>query len=527
MNQHAAALETGHLSLPLMQESLSVFIAIDHINKIFYIDQKKSGAPLLVTWLDRAERQCGFSKIFSIKYVGIEEIAAQHAKGGLMSIGQKTDDMHNQNKAIEIISKAAKIGAADIHFLVRTNFTEIQLRTKGDLRVLTRNLSHSDGHAIIRAMYQGLAAVKTTYLPQEFQNTQLSGQEISKNGLTSARLIRGPCYPEDEGNAFCILRLQYTPHHKTSKGDPLEVPRRPEGHLNLADRGYTAQQVERLKLLARMPSGINVFSGPVGSGKTTALHELLTHTAREFPGKRIITIEDPVEIPIPSAIQISIINATTEAETGAKFSECLRASLRMDPNILYPGELRGKESAAVAIEAAQTGRLVFSTIHTNDAYEFIDRLEFMDSRRFARGVICNHKLIRGLVAQRLIPKLCPQCSVLLSTRHTEIPRETILALKTYGGLSRVRIKGPGCPTCHNDGTGAIGRLAVAEVVATDADLMYDFIHHGTAVARRNHRAKPDSDKSLLENAIIKCLNGLCDPRDVESYVDIITPKGAE
>lgn len=542
--QHAI----DQLALAPLPERLVPFVATDNINKVFYIDRNKISDPLLLTWLDRAERHCTFSKVYKIEYVEVDEIAAIQARGGRMTAGQQDDEMHVQRQALELIARAAEIGAADIHILVRPTFTEVQVRSKGQLRVLTRNLSREAGHAIIRSMCQSdLAAVKNgSHNPREFQNAQLSGDKISHLGLNSVRLVRGPCYPADADSEFAILRLQYNANHKKHKSQKLETPRRPAGQLNLRNMGLTEQQVEMLIQLVRAPNGIIVFSGPTGSGKTTALYELLAHLAREYPDERLITIEDPVEFQMPWAIQLAITNADTEAEIAAAYGKCLRTALRMDPDTLFIGELRGLETAETAINAALTGHLVFATIHTNDAYQFADRLELMDRRRLARGVFCDQEIVRGLVALRLLKTLCPECSKLLSSAPNTITQKSLLALRSYGALSQVRIRGNGmvtksvempnedgtkktvpkefpCSTC--DGDGYSGRTAVAEVVVTDASLMSDYIEHNTATARRNHRRKPDADKSLLENAIIKCLSGIFDPRDVEKEINIITPKG--
>lgn len=521
------AISFDQTALPPFPEELTASVAIDHINRLFYVDRTKRSTPLLMTWLDRANRQCDFSQLYKIEQVEIDEIAAHHEKGGRMVGGKKPeDDMHFQRKALEIIAQGAQIGAADIHILVHPSFTEIQLRTKGELRVLTRHLTREEGHTIIRALCQGLAAVKnTTHNPKEFQNAQLSGKEISHLGLTSVRLVRGPRYPEDEDAEFAILRLQYQPSHKRSKGQPLEIPRKPAGQLNLDRMGLTELQIASLKQLARTPNGVIAFSGPTGSGKTTALYEMLVHIARERPGQRLITIEDPVEYPMPWAIQMVVSNAANEAETGDAFAERLRTGLRMDPDNILLGELRGSDSAAAAINAALTGHQVWTTIHVNDPFMVIDRLEFMDSAKLPRKVTCDHKIIRGLVALRLIPVLCPKCSQPLANKLHEMPDGLIDALVSYGSIRNVRVRGPGCDHCDQDG--AVSRTAVAEVVVTDADLMSDFIQHGTGIARRNHRNKSGTDKSLVENAVIKALAGQCDPLDIEKFVDVITPKGVD
>lgn len=533
MNAPSTALfarrKSDRIELPPMSDALATSVAIDHANKIFYIDKSKQTNPLMLSWLRNADHLCQFSNVFTIKAVPITEIAALHEKGDyLLSSAKepKHDDMHVQQQALDLIAQAANIGASDLHILVNPTFTEVQVRSKGELRVMSLKYSRSEGHAIIRAMCQGLATVKNnTHNPKEFQDAQLSGKDITNLGLTSVRLVRGPCHPVDDDAEFAVLRLQYQPSHKVQKGLALNVPRRPDGQLNLAKRGYSDKQIEMLKMLACSPNGIIIFSGPTGSGKTTSLYEMLSYNARERPESRLITIEDPVEYPMPWAVQLVISNAANESETGKAFAERLRVSLRMDPDTLLLGELRGVDSAEAAINAALTGHQVWTTIHTNDAFQIVDRLEFMDSTRLARKIFCDHKTIRGLVAQRIIPTLCQKCCEPLAKHHDKLPAGQLDALKTYGDLSNVKVRGQGCPDCDN--SGITGRMAIAEVVVTDHQLMKDFVVEGTVVARANHRKKPGSDNSLMTNAILRCLEGKVDPRDVASCVDIITPKGED
>jgi type II secretory ATPase GspE/PulE/Tfp pilus assembly ATPase PilB-like protein len=168
---------------------------------------------------------------------------------------------------------------------------------------------------------------------------------------------------------------------------------------------------------------------------------------------------------------------------------------------------------------------VWTTLHVTDPFLSVERLEMMDPQRLHRRVFCDHKIVRGLIAQRIVPQLCPHCSVPLSEHLEEIPDRLLSALKTYGDISAVRLKGPGCARCGGDGIA--GRMAVAEVVVTDARLMRDFIDHGTDVARRNHRQREDTDLSLMENAVMRVLDGSVDPRHVGQYVDVVVPKGEE
>ena len=346
-------------------------------------------------------------------------------------------------------------------------------------------------------------------------------------GLTSIRLVRGPAFPVDDGGGFVVMRLQYDSSREQTKSVKpylvMERPKKPDGKLCLSEMGYTDWQVERLKFLARCPNGLIVFTGPTGAGKTTTLYEMLKHVARERSEDRLVTIEDPVEYPMFWAIQLVVSNVVGEEATGAAFTSRLRAALRMDPDIILMGELRGADSAVAAFDAALTGHQVWTTLHVTDPYKTIGRLELLDGVRLARGFTCDHTTLRGVIAQRLVPLLCSQCSVPI--QKEDYPDSLISALATHGDIGRVRMRGQGCSECHGDAV--TGRVAVSEVVVTDARLMRDFIDHGVETARKNHRARSDTDDSMMMHAIQMVLDGKLDPRDVEEEVDVILPLGRE
>src|SRR5690606_23226263 len=141
------------------------------------------------------------------------------------------------------------------------------------------------------------------------------------------------------------------------------------------------------------PNGIIIITGPTGSGKTTTRYECLMETARSKPYRRLVTIEDPVEYPMPWATQLFVTDARNEADTGSAYSERLRAALRMAPNILLIGELRSADVALSALEAAVTSHQVYTTMHVTDPFLFVDRLELMDPDRLNRRAICDHKIV--------------------------------------------------------------------------------------------------------------------------------------
>jgi general secretion pathway protein E len=508
--------------LVALPSSLVERVAIDRVKKLVYVDRRYAGDPLLLTWQDRNKSN---GNILILKPVDVDEVAKFRA-GGMREAEGVDVDMMVRGHAIEIIRQAAAYGASDIHLMLRGEHTEIQIVVKGGLRVLARK-SQAEGEALTRAIYQGIAKTRdASYNTMEFQNAQIPGDALPPDaGLTSIRIVRGPCYPQAQDGAFMTMRLQYCAVQSGTKRrdlPPLALPRQPEGELELVSMGYTAKQVDKLKRLMDAPNGVVIFTGPTGSGKTTAMFEALKDIARAKPQRRLVTVEDPVEYPMDWAVQMAVTGARNDAETGAAFGERIRVALRMAPNIILLGELRGPDVAVAALEAAVTGHQVWTTMHVTDPFLFVERLELMDRTRLERRVFCDHKIVRGVIAQRLLPRLCPNCSTLLSGKPSVLPGRVITALETWGDIDKVRVQGDGCGQCGHDGT--LDRFAVAEVLVMDAAVMRDFIKHGSEVARDNYRANPDADPSMLESAITHALSGTVDPRAVEDWVDLIEPK---
>jgi general secretion pathway protein E len=494
-------------------------VAIDRRSNTVYVDKRYAGDPILLTWQSR-NRSNDVNLI--IKPAEVDEVAKLRADG--MRVVESADsEMLVRENAIEIIRLAASYGASDIHFMLRGEYTEIQIVIKGGLRVLMRK-SQQEGENLTRSIYQGIAKTRDSdYKPLDFQNAQIPGDALPPDaGLASVRIVRGPCYPQAQNGSFMTMRLQYSAVQSGVEKvslPQLPIPRRPDGELRLTERGYTTTQVEKIQFLMAAPNGVVIFTGPTGSGKTTTMFEALKDIARTKPHRRLVTIEDPVEYPMDWAVQLAITGAKNDAETGAAFAERGRVALRMAPHIILMGELRGPEVAVTALEMAVTGHQVWTTMHVTDPFLFVERLEMMDRTRLDRRVFCDHKIVRGVIAQRLLPKLCPDCSTLLKDTPGVLAKRIVLALQTWGDISKIRVQGKGCESCGYDGT--LGRFAVAEIVVMNAAVMRDFVEHGSETARDNHRAKPDADPSMLKSAIDHALAGLVDPRSVEEEVDII------
>ncbi len=218
-------------------------------------------------------------------------------------------------------------------------------------------------------------------------------------------------------------------------------------NLSLENVGMDDDMMARFRAAIDRPNGIVLVTGPTGSGKTTTLYSSLTEL--NDIKEKLITTEDPVEYDIDGIIQIPI-----DTDVGVTFAGCLRAILRQDPDTILVGEIRDLETAEIAIQAALTGHLVFSTLHTNDAPATVTRLKDMGIQPF---MICA--TVEAILAQRLVRRVCTKCreEARVSTSMLEdlgMKREDIQGKKFY--------KGAGCDNCNN--TGYKGRIALFELM---------------------------------------------------------------
>mgnify|MGYP001467984018 CR=1 FL=1 len=228
-------------------------------------------------------------------------------------------------------------------------------------------------------------------------------------------------------------------------------------NLSLENVGMTPEALDRFRKAIDRPNGIILVTGPTGSGKTTTLYSALTEL--NDPGEKLITTEDPVEYDIDGIVQIPI-----DADVGVTFASCLRAILRQDPDTILVGEIRDLETAEIAIQAALTGHLVFSTLHTNDAAATITRLTDMGIQPF---MICA--TVEAILAQRLVRRLCVKCR-----EEARVSADLLFEL----GMERDQLgdrkfyRGAGCDACNN--TGYKGRVGLFELMVLN-DTIRDMV----------------------------------------------------
>jgi type II secretory ATPase GspE/PulE/Tfp pilus assembly ATPase PilB-like protein len=256
--------------------------------------------------------------------------------------------------------------------------------------------------------------------------------------------------------------------------------------VDLSQLGMSRVTMELYDKKIHEPHGIILVTGPTGCGKTTTLYSTLR--TLNSPDKNILTIEDPVEYKIKGLNQIQV-----KPEIGLEFARGLRSFMRQDPDIIFVGEIRDKETAEVAINAALTGHLVFSTLHTNDSVGAIVRLQNMGVEPF---LIASTLILS--VAQRLVRKICPECREKAGSserliKALGIPQDTQF------------FKGAGCKKCLN--TGYKGRIGIYELLDIDSDIQELIIDRGSANKIEEHAIKKGFI-NLKESAKEKLLSGI-------------------
>jgi type II secretory ATPase GspE/PulE/Tfp pilus assembly ATPase PilB-like protein len=314
-----------------------------------------------------------------------------------------------------VVHHAAVRGASDLHLCPRENGAVIKMRLDGDLLVNDESLYSTTVHEQVVNRLKVLASLDISKkgIPQDGAFSFALG-----NRTVPVRISTIPClYGESVVLRFLITR---------------DAPR-------LGSLGLESLTVRKLTQQLAKKSGLILLTGPTGSGKTSTLYGSLSEVRKH--GRNVVTVEDPVEIPLPGTTQVQV-----REDQGLSFPAAIRAVLRHDPDVLLIGEIRDTESARIALEAATTGHLTLSSLHTNSVLDVIQRLESLGIA--ARDVAGSLLMV---VNQRLIPKLCLQCRVV-----------DLSATRYFNTTVYQRV---GCPKCSH--TGYSGRVVVSESLVVE------------------------------------------------------------
>src|SRR5216117_2389024 len=267
---------------------------------------------------------------------------------------------------------------------------------------------------------------------------------------------------------------------------------------SLDSLGLNAGEAEAIKLLLENHEGILLVTGPTGSGKTTTLYSAINQIKSE--GVNIVTVEDPVEYRMQGIVQVQV-----QEKAGLTFAAALRSILRQDPNVVLVGEIRDKETAQIAVQASLTGHLVLSTLHTNDAANAVTRLVDIGVEAYKIAAA-----LRGVVAQRLMRKLCPTCKEV----WMETPPER---LKRWIPTGTPLYRAAGCPDCVM--TGYRGRFSILEILTMNAELERR-IAAGEPADRIAEGARRSGMKSLWDSGLAHVVRGESTLDELTRVVDI-------
>lgn len=343
----------------------------------------------------------------------------------LSSVESLVDGSPIINLVNYFILQAIRQGASDIHIEPSRQYSVVRFRVDGQLREVLR--PRRDIHAAIvsRIKVMGKMDIAEHRLPQDGRlHVSVEGREID-------------------------LRISTLP---TVLGEKvvLRVLDRRRLTFNLDALGIPTDRLALVKQLLAKPNGLLLVTGPTGSGKTTTLYSALELIKSVH--RNIVTVEDPVEYQIELVNQVQVDEATS-----LTFANALRAILRQDPDVIMVGEIRDTETAQVAVQAALTGHLVLSTLHTNDSASAVTRLIDMG--------VAPYKLaasLIGVIAQRLVRTICPDCRT-----HYYPSAELLHSIHYQGDYRRSFARGAGCPKCHD--TGFRGRVGIYEVLSGAAE----------------------------------------------------------
>jgi general secretion pathway protein E len=263
--------------------------------------------------------------------------------------------------------------------------------------------------------------------------------------------------------------------------------------VSLAELGMSPEIYDGVTWLAARAHGMMLVTGPTGSGKTTTLYSVLQQ--RDTAAEKILTVEDPVEYELPGITQVPV-----HRQAGVTFAAALRSILRQDPDVVMLGEMRDSETAEVAVQAAMTGHLVLSTLHTNDALSAIPRLIDLGTPPYLLAVT-----LEGMLAQRLVRVTCHKCRVAYQPNAEQI-RSVLRAAGEQDGDERQEFtRGTGCPACRN--TGFSGRVGLFEL-ATVTDEFRDLIARNAPQTALRTVAAQDGTRPLMSDGWAKVSAGI-------------------
>ncbi|MDD1622617.1 MAG: type II secretion system ATPase GspE [Methylococcaceae bacterium] len=362
-----------------------------------------------------------------------------------------------------LLTEAIKENASDIHIESYEKRMVVRFRVDGTLREIIEPQREFAPMVISRLKVMAKLDIAEKRLPQDGRiSLNIGGRTVD---------VRVSTLPSGHGERVVLRLLD-----------------KQANQLSLKQVGMSDYELNSIQNMIARPHGIILVTGPTGSGKTTSLYAIVNQLNQR--SRNILTVEDPIEYYLDGVGQTQV-----NSKVDMTFAKGLRAILRQDPDIVMVGEIRDRETAEIAVQASLTGHLVLSTLHTNTAVGAITRLRDMGIEPF----LLASSLV-GVIAQRLLRKLCPHCK-----QAEQIPGRDLARLG-YAGDDQALVtvyQAQGCPHCHDHGYK--GRAGIFELIMLDST-MQQAIHDGAGDLELERQARLSS-RSIQQSALEKVLNG--------------------
>jgi type IV pilus assembly protein PilB len=384
----------------------------------------------------------------------------------------------------QILQEALRLHATDIHLEPYANSIRLRYRVDGILESVPvpADMRHLHSAVVSRLKIMAGLNIAEKRLPHDGRIAMKTGDEEYD--------LRVSIVPTKYGEAACLRILG-----------------RQSLFLDLGQLGMEPNQEAVFAQLTQLPQGLVLLTGPTGSGKTTTLYTALAQSNDE--ARKIVTFEDPIEYQLEGTVQIQVRD-----QIGLTFAAGLRSVLRHDPDVVLVGEIRDFETAEIAVRAAQTGHLVFSTLHTNDSISAVTRLLEMriESYLISSSLVCS-------ISQRLARRICRHCA----EPDLQIPQHTREEMAAALGLAPQEVKawkGRGCVECNQKGHRS--RVAIYEFFLVN-EAISELIQPGLRTGDLRAAARKLGWRSLREMAWLKVQRGLIPLSEQERWTRVIDP----
>ena len=456
--------------VPVVADEDSITVALsdpmgyDAVDSLRYV---LHGLDVQAVIAPRAEVNAAMAKIYAD-----DENADVQTRGE--DDGSAGDEAGDDSAVIKlanlIITTAIKMKASDIHIEPMEKEFRVRYRIDGALRKMDSPPKRLQGAIISRIKIMSKMKISEKRIPQDGRiQITVGGKDLD---------LRVSSVPTNHGESIVMRILD-----KTNLS------------LGLPQLGFLTDDQATFERLIKLPDGVVLVTGPTGSGKTTTLYACLGPI--NTPDQKLITVEDPVEYQMSGINQVQV-----NKDVGLDFSAALRSILRQAPNIVMIGEIRDAETADIAMEAALTGHLVFSTLHTNDAPSAVTRLLDIGVKPFLVA-----SALRAAMAQRLVRAICEKCK----ESYTPTERE----MKMLGSMSKTvperMYHGVGCDKCGR--SGYKGRKGIFEIFKVDDTIQRLIFDHAPATLLRQ-RAREMGMRTLREDGMLKVASGMTSLQEV-------------